>query len=78
MRKISLLICVFTLFTISAGYPKTSLTNLTAEEFPWLAGHPVIRVAPNPGFPPIEWFGEDGDIDGLSIDFLLLLAEKLD
>ena len=78
MRKISLLLCVFTLFIISAGYPKTSLTNLTAEEFHWLAGHPVIRVAPNPGFPPIEWFGEDGDIDGLSIDFLLLLSEKLD
>jgi PAS domain S-box-containing protein len=42
-----------------------------------LADHPIIRVAPDPDFPPIEWFNPDGGFKGLAADFLALVEKKL-
>ncbi|NPV03052.1 MAG: PAS domain S-box protein, partial [Brevinematales bacterium] len=72
--------CMFLIIILSGArlYAASQLTNLTPEEKEWLKQHPVIRVAPNPMFPPIEWYDEQGEVQGLSIDFLKLIARQLD
>ncbi len=52
-------------------------TQLTAEEAAWLAEHKVIRIAPDPQFPPIEWFDEDGQYLGITAEFMELIEKAL-
>ena len=49
---------------------------LTQEERDWIADHPVITVAPDPGFPPIEYFDDNGDYRGLAADYLNAIAQE--
>ena len=42
---------------------------LTSEERAWLDSHPGIRFAPDPLFPPIEFFNSEGKFDGLAGDY---------
>ncbi len=51
--------------------------QLTNHEKEWLADHPVISVAPDPDFPPIEWFDPSGAFKGLAADFIALVENKL-
>jgi ABC-type amino acid transport substrate-binding protein len=51
--------------------------GLTAAERQWLAEHPVIRVAPDPDYPPIESLDESRKLIGISADYLKLLEKKL-
>jgi serine phosphatase RsbU (regulator of sigma subunit)/ABC-type amino acid transport substrate-binding protein len=51
---------------------------LTLEEQQWLAKHKVIRVAPDPDFPPFEFFDNTGTYRGIAADYLTLLEERLD
>lgn len=51
--------------------------NLTATERQWLKDHPVVRVAPDPDYPPIESFDRDGKLTGISASYLKLLNERL-
>ena len=57
----------------------TEHTNLgfSEEEKAWLAKHPVIRLAPDPDFPPIEFIDNDGNYRGIAADFIHLLEQKL-
>ncbi len=50
---------------------------LSAAERAWLADHPVIRLTPDPHFPPLEYFDEQGDFRGIGADFIALLEQKL-
>jgi signal transduction histidine kinase len=50
---------------------------LTPEERDWLAAHPVIKVAPDPDFPPYEFFDADGNYQGVGADYLALIEKKL-
>jgi PAS domain S-box-containing protein len=54
-----------------------SLKTLTAEERAWLRAHPVIRLAHDPGWPPIEFTNEHGELSGMSGDYLRLVEERL-
>ncbi len=54
------------------GAPSVVLTN---EERAWLAEHPVIRVHNESDWPPFNYF-EDGEPQGLSIDYMNLMASK--
>jgi len=49
---------------------------LTPDERAWISAHPVITVAPDPNFPPIEYFDENGDYRGIAADYLVLIAEQ--
>lgn len=49
----------------------------SAEEKAWLIKHPVIRLAPDPDFPPIEFIDEDGNYRGIAADFIHLLEQKI-
>ena len=51
--------------------------GLTEEELAWLDLNPVVRVAPDPDFPPIEYFDKDGSYKGIAADFIALLEKKL-
>jgi PAS domain S-box-containing protein len=52
-------------------------TLLTPEEQTWLAHHGPLRYAPDPDFPPFEWFNDSGVAKGISVDVLALVAQRL-
>jgi len=51
--------------------------SLNDSERAWLDAHPVIRIAPDPGFAPYEWFNRAGDYQGITSDFIKILELKL-
>jgi len=51
--------------------------SLTPEERRWLKAHPVIRVAPDPDYPPFEFFNQRGVYVGLAADVLKLIEKRL-
>ena len=51
--------------------------HLTAEEKAWLKAHPVIRLAPDPDFPPTEFLDANGAYRGLSADYVALVQQRL-
>lgn len=51
--------------------------GLTAAEQVWLARHPVIRLAPDPDFPPIEFIDSNGRYRGIAADYTALVEQKL-
>ncbi|MCX7176746.1 MAG: EAL domain-containing protein [Proteobacteria bacterium] len=54
--------------------PASLLTNAERE---WLNEHPVLRLAPDPNFPPIEYFDETGHYRGLIADYYPLIEARL-
>ncbi|MCE1255033.1 MAG: transporter substrate-binding domain-containing protein, partial [Anaerolineae bacterium] len=50
---------------------------LSPEERFWLSQHGPIRLAPDPNFPPLEYFNENGEYKGLIADYFALLEKKL-
>jgi PAS domain S-box-containing protein len=51
--------------------------NLTPSERAWLNAHPVIRLAPDPDFPPTEFLDANGQHRGIAADYVALLQERL-
>ncbi|MDO9227174.1 MAG: PAS domain S-box protein [Pseudomonadota bacterium] len=51
--------------------------TLTEEERAWLRAHPVIRVAQDPGWPPVEFADARGAPSGMSDDYLKLMEQRL-
>ena len=51
--------------------------RLTTEERAWLAKHPVIRLAPDPDFPPVEFFDSKGTYRGIAAELVALVEKKL-
>lgn len=49
---------------------------LTAEERQWLAEQPVIRFAPAPNYPPVEFFDENNEYQGITADFIRIIDQK--
>lgn len=52
-------------------------TPLSAQEREWIAAHPVIRLAPDPYYPPIEYFDENGEFRGVAADYIELISQRL-
>jgi signal transduction histidine kinase len=50
---------------------------LSDAERTWLAEHPVLRLAPDPEFKPIEYFDATGYYQGIAAETLRLLEKKL-
>ena len=62
----------------AAGQPnENGQVQLTKGEKDWLSAHPVIKIAPDPCFPPIEYFDKDGNYAGIAADYIAILEEKL-
>ncbi|MES9868610.1 MAG: EAL domain-containing protein [Sedimenticola sp.] len=50
-------------------------SQLTPGEKKWLQQHPVIRVAPDPAYHPIEFFDKDNRYMGLAADYVARMTE---
>ena len=84
--KILLFITAFVLVCINAIPPPSPLSAelaapaplpLTPAERSWLQQHPVIRLAPDPEFRPIEFFDRQGHYRGIAADNIKVLEAKL-
>ncbi|MFO7748966.1 MAG: transporter substrate-binding domain-containing protein [Desulfobacteraceae bacterium] len=49
--------------------------DLTKNEQAWLDNHPVIKAAPDPHFPPVEYFDENKRFKGMSAEYVSLLEK---
>ncbi|MHC5114795.1 MAG: SpoIIE family protein phosphatase [Planctomycetota bacterium] len=61
----------------SAQAPGAPDVELTDAENAWLKAHPVIRLAPDPDFPPFEFFDDRGDYVGIAAEYVQLLEQRL-
>ena len=80
MHGIVSLLCCWLLFvepTAVAVSPVNTTVSLTPAEWAWLAEHPVIRLAPDPDFPPIEYLDADGNYQGIAADYAALVGRRL-
>jgi PAS domain S-box-containing protein len=50
---------------------------LNAADRAWIKAHPVIRLAPDPDFPPVEFFAGNGDYRGITAEYVSLLEKRL-
>ena len=73
LRAVSLFIAV--LVTVSLA--QADQLTLTADEQQWLNAHPIIQIAPDPDFAPIESLDQDGNYLGIAADYAELIEEKL-
>ena len=51
--------------------------ELTPEESAWIAQNPTVRLAPDPDFPPIEFFDDTGKYQGLAADLVRMVTERV-
>ncbi|MGV6816410.1 MAG: transporter substrate-binding domain-containing protein [Thiotrichales bacterium] len=51
--------------------------SLTREELAWLEAHPIIKAGIDPLWAPIEFFGESGVPQGISMTYLSLFEKML-
>ena len=51
--------------------------GLTEEEKNWLKAHPKIRLAPDPDFPPSEFFDEKGEYQGITSEYVARIEQLL-
>ncbi len=56
---------------------QTLLNLLTDTERSWLRDHPVISVAHDPGWAPIEFTNERGEPSGMSMEYLRIVEQML-
>jgi PAS domain S-box-containing protein len=74
-------ICFFaiTVFTRPCHARTFGISNkafFTEEEKNWIKTHPVIRLAPDPEFKPIEFFDSNGNYTGIAADYVRLIEQK--
>jgi len=71
-----LLVLVVIVFALVLGYLNTeSSSPFTPEEIAWMMEHPVIYVAPDPTYGPIEFFDQDDNFDGVASDYLKWIGD---
>ena len=73
---LSIIFLCFVLISEAQSPKEENLIQLTPYERNWLSKHPVIRIAPDPYFPPIEWIDDNGNYRGISADFMQLLQKN--
>ena len=58
-------------------YQNTKALKLTKEELQWLKQHDTLRLAIDIDWPPFEYVDELGVYQGISADYIKLIAERL-
>lgn len=62
----------------SVTQDKSQNDFLTAEERKWVQeNNGKIRLAPDPYFPPLEYFNEKGELEGIAPDYIKLMEKKI-
>jgi signal transduction histidine kinase/ABC-type sugar transport system substrate-binding protein len=66
------------LYKLLSNEPRESRPiTLTKEERTWLDEHPTVRVVMDPNWAPVEFLDENGQYQGISMDYLKRLVEML-
>jgi PAS domain S-box-containing protein len=77
-KTLPVFLCATALLLPVAVYAQNPVEfGLTPQEKEWLAQHPVVSVAPDPDFPPIEWFDKNGKFTGIAADYVTLVQKQL-
>ncbi|MEA2101466.1 MAG: hypothetical protein U9P80_02685, partial [Thermodesulfobacteriota bacterium] len=50
--------------------------SLSDTEIQWIKDHRVITIAPDPDFPPIDFFDSKGTYKGIAADYIESIEEK--
>lgn len=74
---IALATLLVALVSILAGACRQT-SILTEEEKVWLKEHPNISVSIMAHWPPFEFINDDGEVVGMSIDFLEIIEDRID
>ncbi|MBF0202765.1 MAG: transporter substrate-binding domain-containing protein [Desulfamplus sp.] len=65
-------------YQIAIGSDLSEISNLlTPKEQSWIEHHKILRVAGPKEFPPFVFFEENGEVKGISHDYLMLIMNKL-
>ncbi|MDH3972939.1 MAG: transporter substrate-binding domain-containing protein [Deltaproteobacteria bacterium] len=62
---------------VSINLSKAPQVDLTEEERGWLKAHPVIKVVIDPNWAPVEFLDKEGNLQGMSMDYLHRLEDLL-
>ncbi|MCG8636182.1 MAG: transporter substrate-binding domain-containing protein [Desulfobacterales bacterium] len=76
-RKALLHKWIFTAYGKKESGKKGEVVPLTDEEREWLARHPVITLAPDPNWAPVEFFNDHGQYAGMTADYVALMEKRL-
>ena len=68
---------VFLLSVLKVSAISNPLIPLTDSEQAWIKAHPIISCAPDPDFPPIEFFDTTGQYRGLVADYLDIILPRV-
>jgi len=71
------MLCLTAGLGVAWGAPGPGTVVLTPAEQAWLKAHPVIVLAPDPDFKPIEYFDKAGVYQGAAADIIRLLERNL-
>lgn len=74
LKFTSLFLLIVAVISLSAHERETRL-ELTPEERDWIIANPVIRVGMDAGFPPANFWDENGVLQGIDADFLAAITE---
>ncbi len=70
-------LCSFMVVAVAPDPGTAKKPLLTEAEREWLNAHPEITIAPDPDYPPIEYFDENGHYRGIAADYVHLVESKL-
>jgi PAS domain S-box-containing protein len=59
------------------NHSSESILQLTPNEKKWLTKHKTIRIAYDGSLPPYSFVNEQGKIDGIAIEIMAILSERL-
>ena len=62
---------------LDASDPVSEL-QLSPQERSWLEQHSIIRVVLEKDLPPLQFINDDDQLDGIAVDYLQLIEERLD
>ena len=70
---------ILSLFIVLCGlFSCAEKDLLTAEEKAYLESKGTIKIAVNPYYPPYHFKNDSGELQGILIDYVSLLEEKID
>lgn len=72
-----IIVIVVTVYNVKINNQEVNEIELTDIEIEWLENHPDIYYAPDPNWEPVDYVDENGDIKGLTVDFLDLVGSKI-
>ena len=71
--RLIMIVCTSMLFTTTAAADKPAYSE---QEIAWINRHPVITLAIDNTYPPLNFVNENGEMAGLCVDFVNAFAKK--